>query len=311
MEHVKSTGLWRGGRSYLADRPTRPARFLVLGSASPDLLRQGSESLAGRIAHYELPGFSLAEVGPDRHEALWLRGGFPRSYLAASDSASLQWRREYIRTFLERDIPSLGVRVPATTLHRFWQMLAHYHAQTWNGAELARAFGVSTTAVRNYLDILTGALVVRQLHPWHENISKRQVKSPKVYVSDAGIIHALLGLKSPDEVLGHPKVGATWEGFVLKQILLRVGVDWREASFWSTHTGAELDLFVARGGRRLGFEIKRTTSPSVTRSMLSAAKTLGLDELFVIHAGSGSYPLRENIHAIALGRLVEDLPLSE
>ncbi len=203
----------------LADRPGPPARFLILGSASPDLSRQSAESLAGRVSYYVLPGFHIGEVGVENGTDLWIRGGFPRSYLAADDGASFQWREDFVRTFLERDLPALGVRVPSTTLRRFWQMLAHYHGQLWNGAELARAFGVSETAVRNYLDILTDGLVVRQLQPWFENVSKRQVKSPKIFLADSGLVHGLLGLESMDQIEGHPKVGASWEGFVLDQLL--------------------------------------------------------------------------------------------
>ncbi len=289
----------------LADRPERKARFLVLGSASPDLLRQSSETLAGRISHYELSGLHIREVGTEAGDDLWIRGGFPRSFLAEGEETSYRWRRDFIKTFLERDIPTLGVKVPSSTLHRFWQMLAHYHAQMWNGAELARAFGVSETAVRNYLDILTDALVIRQLQPWHENVSKRQVKSPKVYIADSGLVHALLRLEQKAEVEGHPKVGATWEGFVIDQLLTHLEVDWSEAYFWATYARAELDLLVLRGGRRYGFEVKRTASPSTSRSMHSAIKTLELDRLDVIHAGSETFPLKENIRAVAFQDLLE------
>lgn len=287
----------------LSDRPGSPARFLVLGSASPDLSRQSSESLAGRVSYYILPGLHVGEVGVEDWTRLWIRGGFPRSYLAADEGASLQWRMDFIRTFLERDLPTLGVRVPYTTLRRFWQMLAHYHGQLWNGAELARAFGVSETAVRNYLDILTDGLVVRQLQPWFENVSKRQVKSPKVYLADSGLVHGLLGLESRDQIEGHPKVGASWEGFVLDQLLTHLGLEWSEVYFWATHAGAELDLLVFRGGERVGFEIKRTATPSTTRSMHAAIQTLSLSRLDVIHAGSESFPLKENIRAVAFRHL--------
>jgi uncharacterized protein len=287
----------------LADRPDRPARFLILGSASPDLLRATSESLAGRIAYHRLGGFSCDEVGSEFADRLWLRGGFPRSYLAESDAASLEWRQAFIQTFLERDLPQLGIRIPAVTLHRFWTMLAHYHAQVWNGAELARAFGVSESTVRSYLDILTGALVLEQIAPWHENISKRQVRSPKVYLGDPGLLHALLGIETADDLMRHPKVGASWEGFALAEIARHLELRPEDRYFWATYTGAELDLLVLRARQRLGFEIKRTTTPKTSKSMHSASETLALDELYIVHAGSRSYPMRPGIKALALGDL--------
>ena len=242
----------------LADRPDVDTRFLLLGSASPELLQQSSESLAGRIAYHDLTGFNLSEVGADKVEQLWWRGGFPRAFLAPSERSSNEWRRNFIRTFLDRDLPQLGVRVPAATMHRFWQMLAHYHGQIWNGAELARAFGVAQSTVRHYLDILSGALVVRQLLPWYANLKKRQVKSSKVYLADTGLLHGLLGLKSRAELLSHPKVGASWEGFVISEVLAKLQALPEEAYFWSTHAHAELDLLIARGNTRLGFEDKET-----------------------------------------------------
>jgi predicted AAA+ superfamily ATPase len=231
----------------LADRPGRGARFLVLGSASPGLLRQSSESLAGRIAYHELGGLSLDEVGAGRADALWLRGGFPRSLLARSSAASLEWRREFIRTFLERDVPQLGFGIASATLRRFWMMLAHYHGQVWNASEFGRSFGVSDATVRRYLDLLSSALVVRQLQPWHENIAKRQVRAPKVYLADTGLLHALLGLGTRDALDGHPKVGASWEWFVIRELVRRLGVPREECWFWATHAGAELDLLVVHG----------------------------------------------------------------
>jgi hypothetical protein len=291
----------------LVDRPRPRARFLILGSASPDLLRQGSESLAGRIAFHELDGFALDEVGFEHSDTLWLRGGFPRSFLADGDGDSVAWRRDFIRTFLERDLPQLGIQVPAATLRRFWTMLAHHHAQVWDAAELARALGVAGSTVRRYLDVLTGALVVRVLPPWYENLAKRQVKSPKVYVSDTGILHALLGIGSRDDLDRHPKVGASWEGFVLREVTRQTGAPPEECYFWATHAGAELDLLIIRGRSRLGFEIKRTTSPSTTRSMHSAVEALKLDRLDVIHAGEHTFPLRERIRAVAASRLAQDL----
>lgn len=290
----------------LADRPESPARFLVLASASPQLLRQSSETLAGRIHYHELPGFNLAEVGAEALGRLWLRGGFPRAYLAESDAACAQWRQDFIRTFLERDLPSLGVRIPAPTLRRFWTMLAHYHAQVWNGSELARAFGVAHTTVRGYLDLLSSALVLRQLQPWHENLGKRQVKSPKVYVADTGLLHGLLGIETTEGLESHPKIGASWEGFVIEQVLTRLRLRWDDCFFWATHAGAELDLLVIDERGRRGFEIKRTTAPKITPSMRNAIADLRLDRLDVIHAGEHSFPLAENIQAVSMRRLLTD-----
>ena len=291
----------------LVDRPGASSQFLVLGSASGDLLRQSSETLAGRIGYHRLDGFGLDEVGIERSDTLWTRGGFPRSFLAESDPGSVEWRRAFVRTFLEQDLPQLGVQIRAATLHRFWTMLAHYHAQVWNGAELARAFAVSASTVGRYLDILTGALVLRQLPPWHENIPKRQVRSPKVYLADTGLLHVLLGIHSPDDLARHPKVGASWEGFVLREVANRLGAADEECYFWGTHAGAELDLLVVRGRQRLGFEIKRTTRPSTTRSMRAALETLALERLDIIHAGEHSFSLDERIRAVALDRIFEDL----
>lgn len=291
----------------LADRPDRPARFLILGSASPAMLRQSSETLAGRIAYRQLNGFSLAEVGGDEHLRLWVRGGFPRSYLARTLEASFEWRREFIRTFLGKDLPQLGINIRSTTLQRFWSMLAHYHGQIWNASEFARSFGVSDNTVRNYLDVLTAALVVRQLPSWHENISKRQVKSPKIYISDSGILHALLNQRSRHDLEGHPKVGASWEGYVIEQVINHIQARPEECYFWSTFSGAELDLLVVRGRRRIGFEIKRTVSPKITPSMRQALKDLKLQRIDVIHAGDGTFPLDEKIRAVSLSRLLTDV----
>ncbi|HLJ11112.1 MAG TPA: ATP-binding protein [Planctomycetaceae bacterium] len=291
----------------LADRRRTPARFLLLGSASPELLRQSAESLAGRIAYHELSGFSLEEVGARRHERLWLRGGFPRSYLARSADESATWRQEFIRTFLERDLPQLGITIAASILRRFWTMLAHYHAQTWNSSEFARSFGVSDHTVRRYLDLLTAALVVRQLPPWFENVSKRQVKAPKVYIRDSGLLHSLLNLRSVSDVESHPKLGASWEGFAIEQVIRRLGARPEECFFWATHSGSELDLLIVHGRRRLGFEIKRTSSPRVTPSLHHALADLKLDRLDLIHAGDETFPLGPRLRAVALGRLLTDL----
>jgi predicted AAA+ superfamily ATPase len=287
----------------LVDRPDHDARFLILGSASPLLLRQSSESLAGRIVYHDLGGFQIEEVGWDLNEQLWLRGGFPRSFLAASEKVSADWRHAFIQSFLERDISQLGIQIPSTTLHRFWRMLAHYHGQVWNGAELARAFGVSATTVRRYLDLLTGALVVYQLQPWYENLKKRQVKSPKVYISDSGLLHSLLGIESQEDLQFHPKVGASWEGFILKELQLRLASRKEESYFWASHSGAELDLLFVKGKYRLGFEFKRTTSPSLTRSMRSAMESLKLDKLYLIHAGEHTFPIATDVEAIAFADL--------
>ena len=294
----------------LADRPRTPARFLVLGSASPDLLRQSSETLAGRIAFHELDGFGLQEVGDP--ERLWLRGGFPLSYLARSAPASRRWRDGFIRTFLTRDVPELGSQVPPPALRRFWTMLAHWHGQIWNGAEFGRAFGVAHTTVRRYLDLLTAVYVVRQLQPWHENIRKRQVRSPKVYVADSGILHALLGLSTREAILSHPKVGASWEGFVVQQIIQLLAASAEQCFHWSTHSGAELDLLVIAGNQRYGFEVKRAEAPRTTPSMRSAFETLGLDRLDVVHAGERSYPMAPGIRALPAASLAKVLrPLRE
>jgi len=291
----------------LADRPRTPSRFLVLGSASPSLLRLGSETLAGRVIYHELRGLALGEVGPANHKRLWLRGGFPRSYTTASQGGSHEWRAGFIRTFLERDLPQLGITIGSATIRRFWTMLAHYHGQIWNASEFARSFGVADTTVRNYLDILTSAMVVRQLPPWFANVSKRQVKAPKVYIADSGILHTLLNLKTFADVEAHPKLGASWEGFIIEQVIHRLEAQPEECFFWATHAGAELDLLVVRGRQRLGFEIKRTSSPHLAPSMRNAMSDLGLRRLDVIHAGADTFPLAPKVRAVAVERLLEDL----
>lgn len=291
----------------LADRTRTPARFLVLGSASPELLRQGAETLAGRIIYHELGGFGLEEVGESNDRRLWLRGGMPRSYLARSLKESFEWRQGFVRTFLERDLPQLGININAVTMRRFWTMLAHYHAQIWNASEFARSFGVADTTVRGYLDRLVSALVVRQLQPWHENISKRQVRAPKIYLSDSGLLHTLLNLRTRADLESHPKLGASWEGFVIEEIRLRLGAERDECFFWATHSGAELDLLVVRGRVRRGFEIKRTSAPRVTPSMRHALEDLKLRKLEVVHAGESSFPLAPKIWALPVQRLLTDL----
>jgi predicted AAA+ superfamily ATPase len=291
----------------LADRRPIRTRFLVLGSASANLLRQSAESLAGRIAYYELPGLSLREVGARQFDRLWVRGGFPRSLLARTDGASVEWRREFIKTFVERDLPALGVNVAADTMRRFWSMLAHQHGQLWNASELGRSFGVADTTVRGYLDKLTDALVIRQLKPWFENLGKRQVKAPRIYVRDSGLLHSLLNLGTQRDIEGHPKLGASWEGFVVDQVVQQVHAQPSEVFFWRTHAGAEIDLLVFRGSTRLGFEVKRTVSPAVTPSMRAALQDLKLASLTVVHAGKESFPLAKNIYALACTDLVERL----
>jgi predicted AAA+ superfamily ATPase len=291
----------------LVDRERSRSRFLILGSASPGLLRQGSESLAGRVFYHQLQGFSLDEIGSKNHKKLWLRGGFPRSYLARTHAESEEWRRGFLRTFLERDLPQLGITIRSTTLDRFWRMLAHYHGQIWNSSEFARSFGVADTTIRNYLDLMSSALVVHQLLPWHEDISKRQVKAPKIYIADSGLLHSLLGIKTFRDLEGHPKLGGSWEGFVLQQIVRRLGVRSDECFFWATHAGAELDLFVARGRQRLGFEVKRTSSPGITHSMRNALADLKLQRLDLVHAGEETFPLGKGIRALSFERILNDL----
>jgi predicted AAA+ superfamily ATPase len=282
----------------LADRPRSRARFLILGSASPDLVRGASESLAGRAGFVDLGPFDLGEVGQTKAQRLWRRGGFPRSFLARTDALSFHWRQDFIRTFLERDIPQLGVRIPAETLRRFWLMIAHYHAQIWNGAELARALGTSEHAVRGYLDLLTGTFLLRQLPPWFENLGKRQYKAPKVYVRDSGLLHALLSVQSQGDLEGHPKYGASWEGFALEQVLSVTGAD--QAFFWGTHAGAELDLLLIRRGRRYGIEFKTSAAPEMTRSLHIALADLKLERAWIVYPGNETYPVHERVEARSL-----------
>ena len=282
----------------LADRRGTPARFLILGSASPDLIRGASESLAGRVGFVDLGGFDLTEVGARHLRKLWLRGGLPRSCLARSETASLRWRRDFVRTFLERDVPQLGIRIPAQALRRFWMMLAHYHAQIWNGAELARSLGVNEHTVRRYLDVLAGTYLVRQLPPWFENISKRQYKAAKVYVRDSGLLHALLGLGSWRELEAHPKLGASWEGFALEQVLaLSSGAD---AYCWGTHAGAELDLLLLHRGRRYGIEFKYRDAPVMTRSLHVALADLRLDRAWIVYPGTERYQVHRQVEVVPL-----------
>lgn len=289
----------------LADRRPTRARFLVLGSASPRLLRQSAESLAGRIAYHELPGLGLAEVGTKSADRLWLRGGFARAFLARSDRESFDWRQQFLRTFLSRDLPQLGIAVGAQSMHRFWSMLAHGHGQLWNASEIGRSMGLSDTTVRSYLDKMADAFVMRQLQPWHENLGKRQVRAPKTYVRDSGLLHALLDIRTLRQLEAHPKSGASWEGFVLGQLIQALRAESHECYFWRTHTGAELDLLFIRGTRRLGFEVKRTTAPSITPSMRSALADLKLKEIYVVHAGDATFPMSRQIQAVGFQDLLD------
>ena len=286
----------------------RGTRYLILGSASPDLLKQSSETLAGRIAFHELSGFSLAEVARARLNDLWLRGGFPRSFLAKSAALSLRWRRDFISTFLERDLPQLNVRVPAITLRRFWSMLAHVHGQILNWSELGRSMTVTDMTVRHYVDVLASTFMVRLLTPWHENLSKRQVKAPKLYLRDSGLLHALLDIGTGNELDGHPKLGSSWEGYCVESVISHLGASPDQCYFWATHAGAELDLLVIAGGRRRGFEMKRTVAPRITASMHTALHDLKLDSLDVIHAGADTFPLAPRIRAVGLSRILDDIP---
>lgn len=287
----------------LADRRPLPARFLILGSASPELLRQSSETLAGRVETVALEGFRLADVGVTLQDRHWLRGGFPLAFTARNDTDSVAWRREFLQTFLERDIPQLGIRIPSQALRRFWNMLAHYHGQIWNAAELARGMGVGEATVRRYLDLLTGVFMVRQLPPWFENLGKRQVKSPKIYVRDSGLLHSLLGVTTRRDLEMHPKVGASWEGYAVEEVLKALQPD--ETYFWATHQGAELDLLMFKNGKRIGVECKRSDSPSLTPSMRIAVEDLGLDRLHVVYPGDRRYALAKNVDVVPLGDFVD------
>jgi predicted AAA+ superfamily ATPase len=289
----------------LVDRPGLKAHFIILGSASPEIIRNASETLAGRIEFIDLGGFDLSEVGVANWQSLWLRGGFPRSFLSNSESDSLTWREGFIRTFLERDIPQLGIRIPAPAMRRFWTMLAHYHAQTWNASELGRALGLSDKTVRGYLDILSGAFMLRQLQPWHENTSKRQVRAPKIYLRDSGLLHGLLNIQDLNDLFGHPKVGASWEGYVIEQILQIIRP--AEAYFWATHSGAELDLLLFHKGKRYGMEIKFSEAPVITRSMQTALHDLDLTHLWVVYPGTHAYQVERRISVLPLQEISDRL----
>jgi hypothetical protein len=286
----------------LADRRPLPARFLLLGSAAPELLRQASESLAGRIETVPLEGFRLADLGAGAQPRHWLRGGFPLAFTARSDADSFAWRRQFLQTFLERDLPQLGLGTPSAALHRFWSMVAHYHGQIWNAADPARALGVNESTVRRYLDLMTGVFMVRQLPPWFENLGKRQVKAPKVYVRDSGLLHALLGLGTQRDLEHHPKLGASWEGYAVEEVLKALRPD--EAYFWATHNGAEIDLLLFKGGKRIGVECKRADAPTFTPSMRIALTDLKLDQLIVVYPGERRYRLDKRVEVVPLAELV-------
>ena len=288
----------------LVDRVDPSARFLILGSASGDLLHQASESLAGRVERVLLGGFTMQEAAdsiPSADSTLWRRGGLPRSFLSATEADSVVWRREYIRTLLERDFPQWGVRAPAAAMGRFWAMLAHYHAQTWNAAEPSRALGVSSVVVRRYLDALTDAMMVRQLQPWFANLKKRQVKAPKVYVRDSGLLHRLLGIDTEKALLTHPKIGASWEGFVIEQVLATEPHD--DAFFWGTHQGAEIDLILTRGGALNGVECKRADAPRITPSIRNALIEVGLARVAILYPGTERYTLSDRVEVVPLSAL--------
>jgi predicted AAA+ superfamily ATPase len=286
----------------LVDREPLPARFLILGSASPALLRQSSESLAGRITIIAMSGFRLEEVGIENQSKHWQRGGFPRSYLANNDSESFEWRRDFVLTFLERDVPQFGVQIPSTSLFRFWSLLAHYHGQIWNVAETARTLNIGETTARRYMDLLQDLFMVRQLQPWYANLSKRQVKSPKLYFRDAGLLHYLLGIRSEGELVLHPRMGASWEGYVIEEIIKSTRPD--EIYFWSTYSGAELDLLLIKDQQHIGVECKRMDAPKLTPSMRTAMQDLELDKLVVVYPGSQPYSLAEGINVLPLARAI-------
>lgn len=285
----------------LVDRPGNKARFLILGSASPEIIRKTSETLAGRLEFVELTGFNLSETGSGNWKELWLRGGFPRSYLAESEENSLVWREGFIRTFLERDIPQLGINIRAPAMRRFWTMLAHYHGQTWNASEIGRSMGLSDKTIRSYLDVLTGTFMIRQLQPWFENLGKRQVKKPKIYFCDSGLLHSLLDVRDQHALLGNPKVGASWEGFVIEQALQTIQPS--QAYFWSVHSGAELDLIFVRDGLRFGVEVKFSEAPEVTASMRSAVDDLNLSHLWILYPGQENYRVAEKISVRSLEKM--------
>ena len=287
----------------LSDRNPLPAKFLILGSASPDLVRESSESLAGRIETISISGFGLAELGVETLSPHWLRGGFPLSYLAGSDRDSFVWRKNFVQTFLERDLPQMGVRIPATTMLRFWIMIAHYHGQVWKASEPARALGLSEPTIRRYVDLLEGLFLVRLLQPWHTNIKKRQVKSPKIYIRDSGLLHYLLGISTKTELETHPRIGSSWEGYALEEVIRQMTPD--QVYFWGTHSGAELDLLLIKDGRHYGVECKRIDSPRMTPSIRAALEDLKLEHIMVVYPGTLRYPIEERVTAYPLQDLAD------
>jgi predicted AAA+ superfamily ATPase len=288
----------------LVDRPAS-ARYVILGSASPDLLRQSSETLAGRITFVELGGFSLDILPTSQMRKLWIRGGFPPAYLARSNQLSFQWRQDFITTFLERDIPNLGIRIPSPRLRRFWMMLSHYHGQIFNSSEVGRSLMVSDTVARHYLDVLTQTFVVRQVQPWFYNTRKRLVRHPKIYIRDSGLLHALLDLVTYNDLHSHPRLGASWEGFALEQIVQHLGLREQEVFFWGVHTGGELNMVFQRRGRLCGVELKFQDAPRMTPSMHSALEDLKLAHLWVVYPGKESYRLAKNVCVIPLTELAQ------
>lgn len=288
----------------LIDEKRIPGRFLLLGSASPKLLRQASESLAGRISFHELAPFDISEVNPSHFKLqdFWLRGGYPLSWLAQSDAASFAWREAFIATHLERDIPSFGIRIPGTTLRRFWQMIAHLHGQLWNASRLAAGFGVSAPTTQYYLDILEATYMLRRLPPFQANLGKRLVKSPKVYLRDSGILHALLGIVSLNDLAGHPVVGASWEGWVLEQVAQLIESQWH-LSFYRTASGAEMDIVAERGKRKIGFEIKFSSAPAPTKGFWSALADLKLEQTYIVAPVENGYPLAPNVEVVPAAEL--------
>ena len=289
----------------LLDRKPLPAKFLILGSASPDLLRQSSESLAGRLELIEMGGFDLTEVGEKKTSRLWLRGGFPMSFLAKNDVDSFSWRKSFIKTFLERDLREQGIEIPSITLHRFWAMLANSHGQIWNAAPIAASLGISEPTVRKYLDILTGVFMVRQIQPWHVNIKKRQVKSPKVYLRDTGILNSFLELKTEPGILRHPSCGFSWEGFVIEQLIRIFEID--HPYFWATHQGAEIDLVFNHGGYMYGVEIKRADAPTMTPSIRNALEDLKLKRIAVIYPGKRRYSIHKQVDVIPFDEILDGM----
>ena len=316
-EIQRMPGLFEVLRSVV-DADRRPGRFLVLGSASPALLAQTSESLAGRIAYVDLPPISLLEFDPQggmarRRDRLWVRGGYPKSLLASSDEESLEWRHEFVRTYLERDLPQLGVRVPAEQLRRFWMMLAHWHGQVWNASRIASSLGVTVQTTQRWLDLLVDACLVRRLEPWHANLGKRLVKSPKVYVRDSGVLHALLGVTDRDRLFGHPSAGASFEGFVVEQAVSRLG-RLADATYYRTQTGVEMDLILSVPGRcRIGIEVKLSTAPKIGRGTREAVKDTGCDAVYCVFPSGDPFPMGGGVEALPLDRFLRDViePLAQ